>query len=172
MLIYLQAVDDPSDQSKFQRVFQRYHRLMFTVANGILRNQQDAEDAVQEAFWAIAKNISKISDPDCNKTQSYVVTIVERKAIDLYRAKKRRPAAELTEDVAAPPADVPGGGLAAAISRLSPRDQAFILLKYDNGCTNRELMEILDLSYEGVHSLDARVKERLRALLKEEGIDV
>ena len=63
---------------------------MYHVAYKILNNKHDAEDVVHSAFIKVAENIQKIGDPVCPKTQNYVVTIVENKAIDLYRANKRK----------------------------------------------------------------------------------
>lgn len=172
MLVYLQVVEEPEDRSKLQRVHDRYLGLMLYVARQVLGNEQDAEDAVQEAFYAIAKNISKISDPECTKTRNYVVTIVENKAIDIYRAKRRGAAEPLDEEAAGLPFRAEGSAVADAIVRLPARYREFIILKYADGCTNGELMKMLGLSYQGVHSLDSRAKKKLRELLKEEGIDV
>lgn len=171
MLIYLQMIDGPADKRTFERVYAQYHRLMFQVAWDILRNQRDAEDAVHDAFVAIAKNISKISDPVCNKTQGYVVTIVRNRAIDLYRAKRRRPA-EALDETAGAWFDAPQGGLAAAMARLPDRDREFLLLKYGMGYTDRELAAHFRLSYAGARSLDARAKRKLKDALEEEGIEV
>lgn len=172
MLVYLQVVEEPEDRSKLQRVHDRYLGLMLYVARQVLSNEQDAEEAVQEALMAIAKNISKISDPGCTKTRNYVVTIVENKAIDIYRAKRRGAAEPLDEEAAGLPFRVEGNAVADAIARLPARYREFILLKYADGYTNGELMKMLGLSYQGVHSLDSRAKKKLRELLKEEGIDV
>ena len=90
MLVYLMMIDSQEDQSKFEKVYRTYRGLMYHVAYKILNNKHDAEDAVHSAFIKIAENIQKIDDPVCPKTQSYVVTIVENKAIDLYRANKRK----------------------------------------------------------------------------------
>ena len=89
MLVYLMMIDSQEDQSKFEKVYLTYRGLMYHVAYKILNNKHDAEDAVHSAFIKIAENIQKIDDPVCPKTQSYVVTIVENKAIDLYRAKNK-----------------------------------------------------------------------------------
>lgn len=59
MLLYLQMIEEPEDKHKFQQVHDRYLGLMLHAARRVLGNAQDAEDAVQEAFSAIAKNISK-----------------------------------------------------------------------------------------------------------------
>lgn len=172
MLVYLQLIEEPEGKSKFQQVHDRYLGLMLHVARQVLGNERDAEDAVQEAFFAIAKNISKISEPDCAKTRSYVVTIVENKAIDIYRAKQRRAAEPLNEETAGLSFDAPENAVADAIARLPARYREFIILKYADGYTNEELMKMLGLRYSGVHSLDERAKKKLKELLKEEGIDV
>ena len=69
LALALAMVEGPEEQSKFRALAARYERLMFHVARQILPNQQDAEDAVQEAFLAIAKNFSKIFAVDSPKTQ-------------------------------------------------------------------------------------------------------
>ena len=50
MIIYLQMIDTPEDRSKFEQIYLEYRGLMFHVANEILHNEQDAEDAVHQAF--------------------------------------------------------------------------------------------------------------------------
>lgn len=83
-------VEGPEEQSKFRALAARYERLMFHVARQILPNEQDAEDAVQEAFLAIAKNFSKISAVDSPKTKAFVVIVTESKAIDIARKNARQ----------------------------------------------------------------------------------
>lgn len=173
MLIYLQLIDDPSDRSKFERLYLQYRNYMFVIANNILKNEYDAEDAVHQAFISIAKNIQKISELDCTKTKSYIVTIVEHCAIDIYRVKKRKPIGELDEQVVGIAFEAPHTStLADAMAKLPARYRHVILLKYDSGYSNREIAKILGLSYEGVHSLVQRAKKRLEELLEEEGITV
>lgn len=81
MLIYLQMLETPEEKSLFEQIYLEYCGLMFHVAYEILHNEQDAEDAVHQAFVKIAENIKKIDAPVCPKTHSYVVTIVEHQAI-------------------------------------------------------------------------------------------
>lgn len=49
MLVYLQAIDNPEDRTRFEAMYSAYRGLMFHVANRILQNPQDAEDAVHLA---------------------------------------------------------------------------------------------------------------------------
>lgn len=172
MLIYLQTIEDEADKAKFVSIYERYRNLMFHIAATLLSDPRDREEAVQEAFFAIAKNISKLSDPSCIKTKTFIVTVIENKAIDIYRKNKRRPTAELKEEHAGLPFVMPTGAAAAAIAKLPPRERNFIVLKYAEGYTNKELSKMLGLTYAGVYSLDHRAKEKLRKLLQEEGIEV
>lgn len=99
MIIYLQMLETPEEKSKFEQLYLEYKGLMFHVAYEILHNEQDAEDAVHQAFVKIAENIKKIDDPICPKTHSYVVTIVENKAIDQYRKQQKHQTVELIEEI-------------------------------------------------------------------------
>ena len=85
MLIYLQMIETPEEKTVFEQIYLEYRGLMYHVAYEILHNEQEAENAVHQAFVKIAENIKKIEDPLCPKTRSYVVTIVEHQAIDRYR---------------------------------------------------------------------------------------
>lgn len=170
MLIYLQLIESEEDKSKFEQVYLYYRGLMYVTANKILNNQQDAEDAVHQAFVSLAENVDKISEPVCTKTRAYVVTIVERKAVDIYRSKKRKAAVPFDEETMGLRVSVPKNDVADAIARLPARYRAFILLKYDSGYSNGELAQMLGLTYEGVHSLDRRAKAAFRKELEKEEI--
>ena len=57
MLIYLQMIESEEDKSKFIELYNQYRYLMFSVANRILKNEYDAEDAVHQAFVSIIDNL-------------------------------------------------------------------------------------------------------------------
>lgn len=173
MIVYLALIDEAPEKSKFERVYLEYRGLMYYVANRILNNPQDAEDAVHNAFVKIAKNISKISEPVCPKTKVFVVTIVEHTAIDLYRKKRRKESMAYLEEITGFEADLTGkSALAACMGKLPIRYRQVILLKYIYGFTNREAAKIMDTTVANVSKLDQRAKSRLRELCQEEGITV
>ena len=97
MLIYLASIGTESEKSKFVQLYEAYQGLMFHTAFRLLRQPEDAEDAVHEAFLYLAKNISKISEPVSQKTKAYVVLIVESRAIDQLRRRQRRPTVPLED---------------------------------------------------------------------------
>ena len=60
MLLYLQMLETPEEKSQFEQIYLEYRGLMYHVAYEILHNDQDAEDAVHQAFVKIVENIKKL----------------------------------------------------------------------------------------------------------------
>ena len=170
MMIYLQMIDTPEDRSKFEQLYLEYRGLMFHVANKILRNEQDAEDMVHQAFLKVSENIEKIGDPKCPKTQSYIVTIVENQSIDLYRRRQKHQVVELSDELPGISAVYEGeNALAACILKLPARYREVILLRYFQGYSVKEVAAILGLSLSAASKLDQRAKNRLKDLYEKEG---
>lgn len=173
MIVYLALIDEAREKSKFERVYLEYRSLMYYVANRILNNPQDAEDAVHNAFVKIAENISKISEPVCPKMKAFVVTIVEHTAIDLYRKKRRQANGDYPDEISGVEIDLGSRSvLSGCIGKLPARYRQILLLKYVYGFTNREAAKIMDTTVANVSKLDQRAKTRLRELCQEEGITV
>ena len=123
------------------------------------------------AFVKIAENIQKIDVPVCQKTQNYVVTIVENKAIDLYRANKRKHSSLYLDEISG--IDIEATqvhGLAACMAKLTPRYRQIILLKYYHGFTCKEIAKQLDITETNAIKLDQRAKNKLLQICREEGV--
>lgn len=171
MMIYMAMIDDPSDCEKFEHIYVTYKGLMFYIANQILKNNEDAEDAVHNAFIAIAKNIGKIQEGECPKTKSYIVNTVESKSIDLYRKIHKEYSTEYIEENVGITVDAPAESeLADCILKLPARYREFILMKYSYGFTCKEIAAQMGISLEAANKLDQRAKKRLMQICKEEGI--
>lgn len=171
MFIYLMMIDTPEDQSKFEKIYITYKGLMYHIAYKILNNEQDAEDAVHSAFIKIAENIGKIDVPMCPKTQNYVVTIVENKAIDFYRANQRKHSGLYLDEISGIEVEETRvHGLAACMAKLPPRYRQVILLKYYHGFSCKEIAKQLNLTEANAIKLDQRAKKKLFQICKEEGV--
>ena len=123
------------------------------------------------AFVKIAENIQKIDVPVCPKTQNCVVTIVENKAIDLYRANKRKHSSLYLDEISG--IDIEATqvhGLAACMAKLSPRYRQIILLKYYQGFSCKEIAKQLDITEANAIKLDQRAKNKLLQICREEGV--
>ena len=169
LMLYLQMLETPEEKVRFEEIYLKYRVTMFRVAEGILHNDQDAEDAVHLAFLSLA-NCRLL--PELGPQARHLAAVTaERKAIDLYRARKRRPEAALEEEeslpgCAPPPSD---GTLAGAMAALPPRYREVLLLKYYNGYSAAEVGELLGTTAANVRQLIARAKRKLAEELAERG---
>ena len=172
MLVYLQTLETPEEKSKFEIIYLENRDLLFRIANNILHNPQDAEDAVHYAFLKLAENMHKLGDADSPKTKGYIIAIVENKAIDMYRRKQAHPQLEYMDEVVGIEVQYNGeNALAGCILKLPPRQRNVVILKYNYGYTIKEIARILDTTYQNVQKIDQRAKENLKELCRKEGIE-
>lgn len=178
MMIYLSMIDSDEDKSKFEVVYSEYRNLMYYVANKILMNSSDAEDIVHQAFLKVIEILDKIEQPMSPQTRSLLVIITERKAIDLYRARKQRTIISFDEDYVNVPKRseidtfAERSAVSAAIAMLPTRYRQLILLKYDNGFSNQDISRMLDMTEDNVKKTLQRAKAKLAVILKELEVEV
>lgn len=175
MLIYLSMIGSESDKSKFEVMYMEYKNLMFFTANKILGDIRDSEDVVHQAFLKIIEIIDQIEVAKCPKTKNLLLTIVERKAIDLYRVRKRRTILPLDDEAINVPAaseiEMFSGcsAFSKAMAMLPTKYRELLLLKYDSGFTEKEIARMLSMTEANVHKTIQRSKAKLGEILKESG---
>jgi RNA polymerase sigma-70 factor, ECF subfamily len=81
------------DRDLFYELIRPHERTLFPVAFAILRNEADAEDAVQETALKAFKNISKF------RAESRFSTWLIQIAINEARMKRRKEHADITEPI-------------------------------------------------------------------------
>lgn len=74
-----------SDSQRLEQLYELYEQKMYAVAFSILHNEWQAEDAVQDAFIRLLKNINKLKDNDSRESRTYVLRTIKAAAIDQYR---------------------------------------------------------------------------------------
>ena len=172
VMIYLSTIESPEEKIKFEELYDKYRGFMLKVASRILRGEQDAEDAVHNAFLSLAKNMKLVPELDSLKLRGFLYIVTENKAIDILRERKRRDLEESLYEGHPLYAPVDDGeqDLAWCISQMPPRYQEVILLKYSHGYTTREIASILGISFAAASKLDQRAKARLKELCEKEGL--
>ena len=152
------------DSAAFRTLFEKYHRRAFAVAMGVVKNEDDALDAVQEAFVKVHKNIHKFQGSSSFYTWLY--RIVMNVSIDHVRRTSRRKSLDFDEralheesEVAGDGALVPsvtdanpgkaalrrelGGAIQAALQELPEHHRAVIVLREIEGMSYEEMAETL-----------------------------
>src|SRR4249920_492440 len=76
------------DQGAFERIMRRHNRTLFRTARAILRNDEEAEDAVQEGYLqAYGAMASFRADA---KLSTWLARIVANQALQRLRKRERR----------------------------------------------------------------------------------
>ena len=90
LMLYAAVIDDAEDIKKFEKIYYEYREQMFFVANKILRDSYEAEDAVQNALLGIARNIRTLPDDDACLVRAYTLTAAKNAALNMLPEKQRR----------------------------------------------------------------------------------
>lgn len=177
LTIFLSMLDDPEDQGKVERLFRAYRQMMFYAAKRILKDEDDAEDAVQLAFMRILNHLDDIDEEDVQKTKSYLSIIAQNIAIDMYRKKSREWKRNISYDEYEVFIEDPEGQnfeiktdenavrLAEAIKKLPSHYAEVIRLTYVHGYGSDKVAEILNISAENVRQRLVRARKKLAELL-------
>ena len=179
LAFYLSMIETEQDRSKFEKIYIEYSSLMKYIANGILHDNQLAEDACQDAFMKIIDSLHKLDEIYCHKTKRFLVIVVENVSKTLYNKQKKN-----NKDISLDELDyeIPGEKLVdeevlsnigemeilAQIELLPDIYRDVLFLKYLDGYKDKEISKLLDISGANVRKRLERAKCQLGALLSEE----
>jgi RNA polymerase sigma-70 factor (ECF subfamily) len=167
------------DEDALAALYDRIGRIAFGLAVRVLRNEQLAEDAVQEGFLAVWRSAAAFR-ADRGKASTWVLTLVHRRAVDLVRREERRRADTLPEEAAAVGGDPEATDEAAwlryerervqsALKHLPDAQREAIELAYYGGFSQSELAERLGVPLGTIKSRMFGGLARLRQLLDDTG---
>ena len=78
-----------SNREIIEEIYSLYEQKMYYIAFSVLKDELAAEDAVQDAFEKMIKNISRLKNVDNDKTKAYIFKTIKNTSIDIYRKRKR-----------------------------------------------------------------------------------
>lgn len=76
--------------SDFENLFKKYHEFSIRVAEKIVKNSSDAEEAVQNAFIKLYKMGEKIDLSDEKRVRALICTVTLHAAEDLCRRSSKK----------------------------------------------------------------------------------
>lgn len=99
LLLYLSFIDDEKEKSKFEILYYEYRERMFYAALEVVKNNEDAEDAVHNAFVGIANNMKSIGEIYSNATLSYCIKSAKNSAINILKKNKKTVTVEYSDNL-------------------------------------------------------------------------
>jgi RNA polymerase sigma factor (sigma-70 family) len=127
----------------FEKVVEQHGGTVLRVCR-VLLGSHDAEDAWSETFLAAMRAYPEL--PETANIEAWLVTIAHRKAIDVFRARKRQPTPVGEMPEAATALGVPGaddGDLWQAVRALPEKQRQAVAYHYVAGLPYAEIAEIL-----------------------------
>ncbi len=159
------------EQDEFERLLAAEGRRLFAIAFAVLRDPEDAEDAVQETAVAAWRGWSNLADP--GHSRAWLTTICLRQALRRRAWLRRRPSrTDSDERLAAVDRHLEADGryldLHRAHARLSRQQRAVVALHYEHGYTLSECAVLMGCSPGAVASHLSRALARLRKELRDD----
>jgi RNA polymerase sigma factor (sigma-70 family) len=163
------------DEAAFELLLWRHGAMVLRLCRRILRHEQDAEDAFQAAFLALARKAGSVSRR--GSVGGWLYAVAYRAALTAKARADRRSAREAPlTDVPAPSAAAEADGrdlrpvLDEEIQRLPDRYRGPVVLCYLEGLTVAEAAARLGRPRGTIGTRLARARERLRARLTRRGL--
>ncbi|HEY3418163.1 MAG TPA: sigma-70 family RNA polymerase sigma factor, partial [Armatimonadota bacterium] len=164
----LVAAAQRGDTKAFEQLVRAYQRVLVASARQIIRQSEDADDLVQEAFIDAYQGLRTLQEPA--KFRAWLFVILRNKC---YRYLQRQHPEELPlddyiEQLAEPTpltSDLP---LAEWIEQLPLGDREVLAARYLQELSYREIAEVLGITEEAARTRCLRARARLRALARRE----
>src|SRR5207248_10884984 len=135
-------------------LYERYNRVLYSLAYRMVADHQVAEDLLQDAFLSVWRRATSYS-PHSGTVRSWLVSIVHHRTIDYLRAVRRRAGlkevtleeVELDESTAFPDVweealrSVQSGQIRAALLNIPSEQRMVIELAYVQSSTHTAIAE-------------------------------
>ena len=173
------------DKVAFRRLVERHQRRAFAIALGLVRDENDARELVQDAFLRVYKSLGSFQGGSSFFTWLY--RIITNLSIDLIRKPGRQTTdikdAQLELDESsdfdlpflsrfdgADPADVVRRGeiaerLRAALDALPSYHRAVIVMREIEGLSYEEMAQVMDVSKGTIMSRLFHARQKLQRAL-------
>lgn len=156
------------DVNTFAQMYEAIYKDLYRFALCMMKNTQDAEDAVSEAVLAAYENIRKLRDEKSFK--SWVFTILANTCRKKLKQLNTKNCMEWEEDSAKQPAQCPDHDLALDVRKaffiLSEEEQTIVGLSVFGGYSSKEIGGIMKLNANTVRSKRSRALEKMECILR------
>jgi len=174
--LFISQIEDAEDRALLTEYYTQHRYTLLHVAQSILHDYGLAEDAMQEAFFRLTKNIKSVR-PDPRQVRSFLVTITRNFAIDTI--KKRNVVTMLSwDELIYEPADS-----SVSVEDVVEQDDEIerlaqtlpiiystvLLLKYKHDCSDRDIAALLDISEATVRKRLQRAKAKITEDFRKKG---
>jgi RNA polymerase sigma-70 factor (ECF subfamily) len=154
-----------NDTALFGQLYDRYSTIVFNLCLNLLREKHEAEDITHDVFLRLYVQLRKFSGKSKFKTWLYRLTY--NFCINHIQRNRSKEAADLDEeyDLQEYPDEslmnLKIDVLQKALDLIDINDKAILLMKYQNGLSIDQIMEVLELGKSATKMRIKRAKAKL-----------
>jgi RNA polymerase sigma-70 factor (ECF subfamily) len=185
----LKQLNDPAllmlvaqrDERALSELYDRYGRLVFSVAYTVIGDRQSAEEITLDVFMRVWEKVHTYR-PDQAKVSTWVTRITRNRAIDALRREEVRPLkhsigwADVSPEPAAESKNpeiethlaLQQRQVREAMATLPEEQREVLALAYFKGYTHREIAQLLDQPLGTVKGRIRAGMKKLRLLLQDD----
>ena len=162
------------DEKAFTYIYDMYSKSLFAVINTLVKNQEEAEDVLQEVFVKIWKNIDSYNEGK-GRFYTWILNIARNTSIDKLRSKNFNNSQKnlstdnfvnLLDDSNKLSHKIDAIGIQEFVKKLKPKCIQIIDLLFFKGYTQQEASEELAIPLGTVKTQNRNCINDLRLYLK------
>ena len=160
------------DEEAFTQIVESYQTPVYNLCYRMLGNPQAAEDAAQETFWRVYKNLHRY---DLKRSfATWLLSIAAHYCIDQQRRKKLA-TIDLDKIIEIGPADPSPNSerlivnneqseaVQEQLAKLNPKDRTVLILRYWHEFSEEEICNALSITKSAVKSRLHRARRHMAA---------
>jgi RNA polymerase sigma-70 factor (ECF subfamily) len=166
------------DQEALKEIFDKYHKKVYRIAYGVVRQREEALDIVQEVFIKLFRSIKNFKGR--SQFYTYLYRMVMNTAIDHARKAGKQFISSLDEEGSFEPSDNIEKGpervllqkeleerVKSAMDKLPAEQKAALIFRDVEGLSYQEMAEAMGCSIGTVMSRLHYGRKRIQELLKD-----
>jgi RNA polymerase sigma factor (sigma-70 family) len=167
----LVAAARSGDDTAWAAIYDRYADKLHDHCHRILRDRDEAADAVHDAFLAAARNLHQLREPD--RLRPWLYSICRHTSLRRLKARDRVDLTDSVDEMMAPEGDPDRGVRAeelselvwAAAAGLNGRDQALLDLNLRQGLEGQDLADAMGTSLNNSYVMLSRMRDQVERSL-------
>lgn len=160
------------DKAEFEFILRENNKRIFNYLLKILRNQEDAEDILQDVFIAF---YHKMANVDENAYPSYLFKTARNKALNLIKSREKKKLLSReqiinrkTQENNSNQEDRKKEIIKRAFGKLPPKYALLLELQYYQKMSYKEIAKTLSTTISAVDSSLVRAKKKLKKIISQE----
>lgn len=175
----LAILENDKERNELSEIYENNNKTFYYIAFSKLHNKEDAEDAIQEAFLAVAKNPDILFKIPVPNRVSYIDVIIRNISYKMWNKKHRIDEKRIEFDYTASDGEMSTEDVVLSdygcertlkyIDTLPEGTRAVIYLRLQFGLTNSDIAKVLGISEEAARKRAERAFNKIKQYMKELG---